>query len=89
MGDSIFVVLPEGAKLTKKLEVMLAPEEFDLKTKGEKQVSEINRALKKLELRIYGDQNTLIAKGKYANHYTRNGNICAVYEINGANHNAT
>ena len=89
MGDSLFVVLPKGAKLTQKLEVMLAPEEFGLKTASKKHMPEVNQMLKKLELRIYSDNQTFVGTGKYSNAYTRDGKIHAVYQLNGANHNAT
>lgn len=89
MGDSVSVVLPKGAKLTNRLEVILAPEEFGLKTAGKKHMPEVNQMLKKLELRIYSDNQTFVGTGKYDRAYARDGKICAVYQLNGANHNAT
>ena len=86
MGDSIFVVLPKGAKLTERIEVLLAPEEFGLKTANTKHMPEINKMLKKLELKIYNGNQTQIGTGKYSNAYARDGKICAVYQLNGENH---
>lgn len=89
MGDLISIVLPKGAKLTQKLEILLAPEEFGLKTTNQKHMPEINKTLKKLELRIYIDNQTMIGTGKYDKAYAKDGKIHAVYQLNGANHNAT
>jgi len=89
MGDSVSVVLPKGAKLTSRLEVILTPEEFGLKTASKKHMPEVNQTLKKLELRIYSNNQTYVGTGKYSNAYTLDGKIHAVYQLNGANHNAT
>jgi hypothetical protein len=89
MGDSIFVVLPEGAKPPKSLEVILSPKEFGFKSADEKNIKKIKDALRKKPLRVYDHERAVVGIGMYADAYAENGKIHATYEMNGAKHNAT
>jgi hypothetical protein len=86
MGDSVFIVLPEGAKPSKLLEVILSPQDFGFKTAGDKHMAKIREALRRTPLRVYSHERTVVGIGIYKGAYANDGRIHATYELNGAKH---